>query len=147
MYSLMLSYLMLVIAMQSSLFLWISLITILFVLWRFLYQVKITTLPTTGVINILAIICSLLIFYFSLSAGVLPGMINLLLIGCAMKLLILSSIKEVKNLSLAFYFIIASAFIFKQGIGFTIYIYTIFMINTYSLLIVLNVTAFCQVNK
>ncbi len=135
-YSLMLSYLMLVLALQSNLFLWLSLIAILFVLWRFLFQIHKTSQPTTGVLNILALVCCTLIFYFSLSEGILSGMTNLLLIGTAMKLLAIKTASGVKQLCLAIYFIIAATFIFKQGFAYTGYVFTIFIINTYTLIVV-----------
>jgi transglutaminase-like putative cysteine protease len=134
MFSLMFSYLMMIIALQSALYVWISLIAVLFVLWRFLFQQKKTNLPTTAVMNTLAIGCSALIFYFSMSGGILNGMTNLLLLGSAMKLLSLNKPREVKHLCVASYFTIASAFIFKQGIGFTSFVFSIFMVNTYTLL-------------
>lgn len=136
MFSLIFSYLLLVIALQSTLYVWISAITVLIVLWRFLFQQKRTNLPSVGVINTLAIGCSALIFYFSLEGGVLAGMTNLLLLATSMKLLSLNRTKEVKNLCLAFYFAIASAFIFKQEIGFSLFVLLIFIINSYSLLMV-----------
>ena len=136
MFSLIFSYLLLVIALQAILYVWISAITVLFVLWRFLFQQKRTNLPRVGVINTLAIGCSILIFYFSLEGGVLAGMTNLLLLATSMKLLTLNRPQEVKNLCLAFYFAIASAFIFKQEIGFSIFVLFIFVVNTYSLLMV-----------
>ena len=136
MFSLIFSYLLLVIALQSTLYVWISAITVLFVLWRFLFQQKKTNLPSAGVINILALGCSALIFYFSLEGGILNGMTNLLLLATAMKLLSLNRTTEVKNLCLALYFAIASAFIFKQEIGFSLFVMSIFTINTYTLLMV-----------
>ena len=136
MFSLIFSYLLLVIALQATLYMWISAITVLFVLWRFLFQQKRTNLPSVGVINTLAIGCSALIFYFSLEGGVLAGMTNLLLLATSMKLLSLNRPQEVKNLCLAFYFAIASAFIFKQEIGFSMFVLFIFVVNTYSLLMV-----------
>lgn len=135
-YPLMLSYLMLVLTLQSKLYLWLSLIAILFVLWRFLFQIHKTSLPTTGVLNLLALVCCALIFYFSLTEGVLSGMTNLLLIGTAMKLLAIRSATGVKQLCLSIYFIIAATFIFKQGLGFTGFVFAIFILNTYTLIVV-----------
>jgi transglutaminase-like putative cysteine protease len=87
-------------------------------------------------LNVLALGCSGLIFYFSISSGILNGMTNLLLLGTAMKLLALNKPSEVKHLCLTMYFTIASAYIFKQGIGFTAFVMTIFAINSYTLLMI-----------
>lgn len=137
-YPVMLCYMMLVLALLPNLFLWISLLAILFVLWRYLFQINKTSLPTTGVLNLLALVCCALIFYFSFSAGALSGLINLLLIGSAMKLLAIKTSAGVKQLCLIHYFVIASAFIFEQGLGFTVYVFTIFVINTYALIVIFS---------
>ncbi len=136
MFSLIFTYLMLVIALQSALYIWISAITVLFILWRFLYQQKKTALPTIAMLNMLAVGCSILIFYFSLAGGILNGMTNLLVLGTSMKLLALNKPREVKHLCLALYFTIASAFIFKQGIAFSSFAMAIFAVNTYSLMMI-----------
>lgn len=134
MFSLMFSYLMLIIALQPSLYVWSSLITVLFVLWRFLYQQRKTSLPTMGVLNLLALVCCAMVAFSSLSGGVLNGMTNLLLLATAMKMLSIHTARGVKHVCLALYFSIASAFIFRQGMGFTLFVLGIFAVNSYTLL-------------
>lgn len=134
MFSLMFSYLLLIIALQPSLYVWSSLVTVLFVLWRFLYQQRKTSLPTSGVLNTLALVCCAMVVFSSLTGGVLNGMTNLLLLATSMKMLAIRTARGVKHVCLALYFTIASAFIFKQGMAFTAFVLFIFAVNTYTLL-------------
>ncbi len=136
MFSLMFSYLMLIIALQPSLYVWSSLLTVLLVLWRFLYMQRKTSLPTPAVLNILALLCCAMIVVSSISAGILNGMTNLLLLATALKMLAIHTARGVKHICLALYFTIASAFIFRQGIAFTAFVLGIFAVNTYTLLMV-----------
>lgn len=133
-YSLMISYLMLIVALQSTLYVWSSLVGVLFILWRFLYQQRKTSLPTSAVLNLLAVVCCLLVVVTSLKGGVLNSMTNLLLLATSMKLLAIRTSRGVRHLCLALYFTIASAFIFKQDMAFTFFIIVVFTINTYTLL-------------
>ena len=136
MYSQLLTFLLLVVALFDSLFSWIGIMVVLFVVWRFAHERNKTRLPSRTAANVLAITCSLLIAWFAISNGILNGMTNLLLLATALKMLIIKKTEEIGDLCLALYFTIASAFIYKQGIGYTAFVLLIFLVNTYTLMMV-----------
>lgn len=78
-------------------------------------------LPSIRTLNLLAMLSILGLVYSALSAGLLFGMINLLLLACALKLMQMRSQKDVYQLVISLFFLIGCGFIFDQSIGFSLF--------------------------
>ena len=73
-------------------------------------------LPSIRTLNLLAILSILGLIYSALSAGLLFGMVNLLILACALKLMKMRSEKDVYQLVISLLFLIGCGFIFNQSI-------------------------------
>tara|TARA_R110002153_G_scaffold6556_25_gene30145 strand:+ start:7154 stop:9238 length:2085 start_codon:yes stop_codon:yes gene_type:complete len=78
-------------------------------------------LPSIRTLNLLALLSILGLIYSALSAGLLFGMVNLLILACALKLMQMRSQKDVYQLVISLFFLIGCGFIFNQSIGFSLF--------------------------
>ncbi|MFT6988138.1 MAG: transglutaminase-like putative cysteine protease [Paraglaciecola sp.] len=78
-------------------------------------------LPSIRTLNLLAVLSILGLIYSALSAGLLFGMVNLLILACALKLMQMRSQKDVYQLVISLFFLIGCGFIFNQSIGFSLF--------------------------
>jgi transglutaminase-like putative cysteine protease len=78
-------------------------------------------LPSIRTLNLLAILSILGLIYSALSAGLLFGMVNLLILACALKLMKMRSQKDVYQMVISLLFLIGCGFIFNQSIGFSLF--------------------------
>jgi transglutaminase-like putative cysteine protease len=78
-------------------------------------------LPSIRTLNLLALLSILGLIYSALSAGLLFGMVNLLILACALKLMKMRSQKDVYQLVISLFFLIGCGFIFNQSIGFSLF--------------------------
>jgi transglutaminase-like putative cysteine protease len=78
-------------------------------------------LPSIRTLNLLAVLSILGLIYSALSAGLLFGMVNLLILACALKLMQMRSQKDVYQLVISLLFLIGCGFIFNQSIGFSLF--------------------------
>ncbi len=78
-------------------------------------------LPAIRTLNLLAALSLLGLIYSALSAGLLFGMVNLLILACALKLMQMRSQKDVYQLAISLFFLISCGFIFNQSIGFSLF--------------------------
>jgi len=78
-------------------------------------------LPSIRTLNLLAVLSILGLIYSALSAGLLFGMVNLLILACALKLMQMRSRKDVYQLVISLFFLIGCGFIFHQSIGFSLF--------------------------
>ncbi len=75
-------------------------------------------------VNLLAILAAVSLAWFSLSIGLLMTMVNLLVMGCAFKLMKINHEKDLKQLFATLVFLTACGFIFQQGIAYA-FLYSI----------------------
>lgn len=78
-------------------------------------------LPSIRTLNLLAALSILGLVYSALSAGLLFGMVNLLILACALKLMQMRSQKDVYQLVISLFFLIGCGFIFNQSIEFSLF--------------------------
>jgi transglutaminase-like putative cysteine protease len=78
-------------------------------------------LPSIRTLNLLALLSILGLIYSALSAGLLFGMVNLLILACALKLMQMRSQKDVYQLVISLFFLISCGFIFNQSLGFSLF--------------------------
>jgi transglutaminase-like putative cysteine protease len=78
-------------------------------------------LPSIRTLNLLAALSILGLIYSALSVGLLFGMVNLLILACALKLMQMRSQKDVYQLVISLLFLIGCGFIFNQSIGFSLF--------------------------
>jgi transglutaminase-like putative cysteine protease len=78
-------------------------------------------LPSIRTLNLLAVLSILGLIYSALNAGLLFGMVNLLILACALKLMQMRSQKDVYQLVISLLFLIGCGFIFNQSIGFSLF--------------------------
>ncbi len=72
-------------------------------------------LPSIRTLNLLAVLSVLGLIYTALSVGLLLGMVNLLVLACALKLMQMRSRKDVYQLVISLFFLIGCGFIFNQS--------------------------------
>jgi transglutaminase-like putative cysteine protease len=87
-------------------------------------------LPSIRTLNLLAALSVLGLVYSGLNSGLLFGMVNLLILACALKLMQMRNDKDVYQLSLSLFFLIGCGFIFNQSIAHSIF----YVILVFSLL-------------
>lgn len=78
-------------------------------------------LPSIRTLNLLAVLSIVALVYCALSVGLLFGMVNLLILACAIKLMQMRSQKDVYQLVISLFFLIGCGFIFNQSIGFSLF--------------------------
>ncbi|MGJ8681405.1 transglutaminaseTgpA domain-containing protein [Paraglaciecola sp.] len=77
--------------------------------------------PSIRTLNLLALLCALGLIYSGMSLGLLIGMVNLLVLACALKLMQVRTQRDVYQLILSLFFLIGCGFIFNQTIVFSIF--------------------------
>ncbi|GGW76062.1 transglutaminase family protein [Alteromonas halophila] len=73
--------------------------------------------PSVRTINLLAVLCAIALAWFGVSLGLLLSMVNLLIMACALKLMIMTRRKDFLQLFTAMLFLIGCGFIFAQSIS------------------------------
>lgn len=91
--------------------------------------------PSLRTINLLAILCGLVLAYFSWHLGALLAMVNLLMMACALKLMLLRGNRDYYQLIGSALFLTACGFIFEQTIGFTLLYIVVVALILLSLLV------------
>ncbi len=90
--------------------------------------------PSQRTINLLAILSSLALVWFSFDLGLLLSMINLLVIACSLKLITLSKRRDFLQLFACGLFLIGCGFIFQQGIASALFYLALLLILLYALI-------------
>ncbi|WP_340676875.1 DUF3488 and transglutaminase-like domain-containing protein [Paraglaciecola sp.] len=116
---------------------WISLLVGCSVIIRgaiyFAYQKHIPTLRT---LNLLALLSAVGLIYSAWPLGLLIGMVNLLVLACALKLMQVRTQRDFYQLVVSLLFLLGCGFIFQQSIGFT------FLYSVLSLAVILSLGFF-----
>ena len=109
---------------------WIQILVICAVIMRFALFLNIQKhLPSVRTINLLAILSALVLAYSGWRLGLLLGMLNLLVMASALKLMTMRKYQDYFRLITAIFFLIACGFIFQQSILYSfIYSLTVFLI-------------------
>ncbi|WJG08239.1 DUF3488 and transglutaminase-like domain-containing protein [Aliiglaciecola sp. LCG003] len=76
--------------------------------------------PSVRTLNLLALLSGIVLAYFSFQLGILLAMLNLLVMACALKLMLLKTDKDYYQLVTTCGFLLGCGFIFQQGIGFSL---------------------------
>lgn len=76
--------------------------------------------PSVRTLNLLALLSGLVLAYFSWHLGVLLGMVNLLVMACALKLMQLRNQRDYYQLIASVIFLISCGFIFEQSIAYSL---------------------------
>lgn len=76
--------------------------------------------PSIRTLNLLALLSGLVLAYFSLQLGILLGMVNLLVMACALKLMQLRNQRDYYQLIASQLFLISCGFIFEQSMVFSL---------------------------
>ncbi|MFC3120431.1 transglutaminase family protein [Agaribacter flavus] len=103
-------------------------------------------------LNIFAIFCLALLVLFSDDYGLLSTMVNLLVVACCLKFMMLHKKSDLHTILVVQLFLIACGFIYHQGVGFAIY-YAIAIVNLMYVAFLLNAGklitrhSFLQTNK
>jgi transglutaminase-like putative cysteine protease len=106
----------------SAILIWILLLVVCGAVIRgAIYYNHYKHLPSIRTLNLLAALSVLGLIYSALSAGLLFGMVNLLILACALKLMQIRSQKDVYQLVISLLFLIGCGFIFNQSIGFSLF--------------------------
>lgn len=77
--------------------------------------------PGAMIRNLLAIAGCMLIVLLAFQQGLLPAMLNLLVLGCTLKFLEFHSRRDLSFHVLSLFFLIGLSLIYHQGLGFTLY--------------------------
>lgn len=114
------------IALSASLYTqtlgWVSLLAVLaFVMRLALYLVWQKHLPSIRTLNLLALLSALVLAYYALQLDLLKAMLNLLVMACSLKLMVMRRQKDYLQLILCQLFMIACGFIFSQSILFSLF--------------------------
>ena len=78
-------------------------------------------LPSIRTLNLLAVLSILGLVYSGLTLGFLVGMVNLLVLACALKLMQVRTQRDVYQLVISLFFVIGCGFIFNQNIGYSVF--------------------------
>ena len=78
-------------------------------------------LPSARALNLVAILSVSCLIYTALSSSLLIGMINLLILACALKLMQIRIQQGVYQLIISLFVLIGCGFIFNQSIGFSLF--------------------------
>lgn len=91
-------------------------------------------MPSVRTINLLALLCILGLLYSAWPLGFLLGMVNLLVLACALKLMQIRTQRDFYQLVVSMLFLLGCGFIFKQSMGFTL----VYSLLTLTILIALG---------
>lgn len=123
-----LTFLLTSISLFSSVMGWILILVICAVIMRLALYFKLHKhAPSIRTLNLLALLSGIVLAYFSIQLGVLLGMLNLLVMASALKLMLLRNNRDYHQLITTVGFLIGCGFIFQQGILFSL-IYLLLMI-------------------
>lgn len=89
--------------------------------------------PSIRTLNLLALLSAIVLAYFSWQLGILLGMLNLLVLACSLKLMLLRTDKDYYQLITSCGFLIGCGFIFQQGIGFSLFYFSLTLLLLMSL--------------
>lgn len=107
---------------------WILILVICAVVMRLALYFKLHKhAPSIRTLNLLALLSGIVLAYFSIQLGVLLGMLNLLVMASALKLMLLRNNRDYHQLIITVGFLIGCGFIFQQGILFSL-IYLLLMV-------------------
>ncbi|WP_343860856.1 DUF3488 and transglutaminase-like domain-containing protein [Aliiglaciecola litoralis] len=113
---------------------WIIILVVCAVIMRLALYLQLQKhAPSVRTLNLLALLSAIVLAYFSFQLGVLLGMLNLLVLACALKLMLLRSNKDYYQLVTSCGFLIGCGFIFQQGIGFSVFYLALTMLLMLSL--------------
>ncbi len=105
-------------SLWSPLLIWVILLCLCTVTVRVaLYLGLYRHAPSTRTVNLLAVLSAVALAWFSLELGLLKSMVNLLVMSCSLKLLMLSRTKDSLQLFAAGLFLIGCGFIFSQSMA------------------------------
>ena len=128
------SYLLLILPLYGELQPLIYLCALVIVGWRYAIARDRVKPPATWLKNTIALAGCGLIITFWRSSGLLPAMFNLLVLGCTLKFLEFNSRRHLSLHILSLYFLAALAFIYHQGLAFTLYLLLVCGLNSIALI-------------
>lgn len=129
-----LSYLLMLLPLYSELTPLIYVGGVCIIAWRYAIATSRLKPPPAWLKNILAISSMLAMAWLWRSQGLLPAMLNLLVAGCTLKFLEFNSRRHLSFHILSLYFLSALTLIYHQSIGFTLFTFLVFALNTIALL-------------
>ncbi|QJR79681.1 DUF3488 domain-containing transglutaminase family protein [Alteromonas pelagimontana] len=101
----------------SSLMLWVLLLMLCAVMVRIsLYIGKYRHAPKSLTVNLLAVLCAITLAWFTPQLGLLLAMVNLLVMACALKLMLLTRRRDFLHLFGCGLFLIGCGYIFNQSV-------------------------------
>lgn len=122
-------------SLYESILGWILLLVVCAAVMRITLFLKLQKhLPTLRTLNLLALLSGLGLVYSGWQLGLLLGMVNLLIMACALKLMQLRSRRDYYQLVTSLLFLIGCGFIFHQSIVYTL----IYITLTFSALLSLG---------
>ncbi len=105
-------------SLTAPVMLWVMLLAGCAVMVRVaLYVGWYNSAPSLRTINLLAVLCAIALGWFGMGLGLLLSMVNLLVMACALKLMIMTRRKDFLQLFTAMLFLIGCGFIFAQSIA------------------------------
>ncbi|MFT5675199.1 MAG: transglutaminase-like putative cysteine protease [Paraglaciecola sp.] len=108
-------------SLYESILSWILILVVCGAVMRIALFLKLQKhLPTMRTLNLLAVLSGLGLVYSGWQLGLLLGMVNLLVMACALKLMQLRSRRDYYQLVTSLLFLIGCGFIFQQNISYTI---------------------------
>lgn len=115
------AFIVLVVSMMEPILIWVALLAVCSVSVRANLYFRPKQAPMAmRTINLLAVLAAIALAWFSLSIGLLMTMVNLLVMGCAFKLMKINHEKDLKQLFATLVFLTACGFIFQQGIAYAV---------------------------
>lgn len=86
-------------------------------------------LPSIRTLNLLALLSGIVLAYFSIQLGLLLAMVNLLVMACALKMMLMRNTRDYFQLIISCGFLIGCGLIFQQSISFSLlYLVLIFLL-------------------
>lgn len=108
---------------------WFISLSVICLLWQFAINQKILSRPTNFIKSFVSVAGCILLVISAQNTGVLLGMIHLLCLAYVLKPFELNQRKDLYQLVVQGFFILATAFIFSQSIYFTVVIFIIAVMN------------------
>lgn len=98
---------------------WILILVICSVVMRLALYLQLQKhLPTVRTLNLLALLSAIVLAWFSFQLGLLRAMLNLLVLACSLKLMVMRSTRDYYQLVAALMFVVGCGFIFQQSMAF-----------------------------
>lgn len=112
----------LTLSLYTPVMLWVGLLLLCTVMVRLaLYWGWYHSVPSQRTINLLAVLAAVTLAWFSLGLGLLLSMINLLVMACALKLMLMSKRRDFLQLFISALFLTGCGFIFHQSMWATLF--------------------------